>query len=79
MTRCLVRAGVLVMKAEQPYLDVATPDDGLASLAAETVRYRIDVRPLSSQRRCAFECRRLSRIVAAEARRTHRELRWGEL
>jgi len=48
MTRCLVRAGVLVMKAEQPYLDVATPDDGLASLAAD-------------------------------ARRTHRELRWGEL
>ena len=35
ITRCLARAGVLVMEAEQRYLDVDTaPDDGLASLAA---------------------------------------------
>jgi len=50
ITRCLVRAGVLVMEAEQPYLDVDTaPDDGLAGLAAAAVRYRIAVGPLGGQ------------------------------
>ena len=49
--RCLVRAGVLVMEAEQPYLDVDTAaDDGLAGLAAAAVRYRIAVGPLAGQR-----------------------------
>ena len=49
--RCLVRAGVLVMESEQPYLDVDTaPDDGLAGLAAAAVRYRIAVGPLAGQR-----------------------------
>jgi spore maturation protein CgeB len=49
--RCLVRAGVLVMEAEQPYLDVDTAaDDGLAGLAGAAVRYRIAVGPLAGQR-----------------------------
>ena len=51
ITRCLVRAGVLVLEGEQPYLDVDTdPGDALAGLAAAAVRYRIAVGPLAGQR-----------------------------
>ena len=51
ITGALVRAGVLVMEAEQHYLDVDTaPDDGLVGLADAAVRYRIAVGPLAGQR-----------------------------
>lgn len=51
ITGALVRAGVLVMEAEQPYLDVdMAPDDVLAGLAAAAVRYRVAVGPLAGQR-----------------------------
>ena len=51
VTRCLLRTGVLVVEAEQSYLDVDTaPDDALAGLADAAVRYRIAVGPLAGQR-----------------------------
>ncbi len=51
ITRCLLRAGVLVVEAEQPYLEVDTdPDDALAGLTDAAVRYRIAVGPLAGQR-----------------------------
>ena len=50
-TRCLLRADVLVVEAEQSSLDVDTaPDDALAGLAEAAVRYRIAVGPLAGQR-----------------------------
>ena len=51
VTRCLLRAGVLVVEAEQSYVDVDTaPDDALVGLANAAVRYRIAVGPLAGQR-----------------------------
>lgn len=51
IARCLVRAGVLVMEAEQSFLDMyAAPDDGLADRADVAVRHRIAVGPLAGQR-----------------------------
>jgi hypothetical protein len=65
--RVAVRAGALVMEAEQPYLDVETaPNDGPVGLADAAVRYRLAVGPLAGQRTMRLRVPTL----AADPRRT---------
>ena len=49
ITRTLVRGGVLVEEAEQPYLDLEL-DSPLEQLRAAAVRYRISVGPLAGRK-----------------------------
>lgn len=49
ITRTLVRTGVLVEDAEQPYLDLE-PSDALEQLSSASVRYRIAVGPIAGRK-----------------------------
>ncbi len=68
ITRWLVRAGVLVIEGEQPYLDVGTgADDALTGVAATAVRYRTAVGPLAGQRTMRLRVPTLGELLSSNS------------
>jgi ribosomal protein S27E len=72
ITRCLLRAGVLVMEQEKPYFDVDTaPDDGFARHRRCSGALSHCCRALGRSAHDAPSRCDAERIIAADPRRTH--------